>query len=277
MLATASHSVWFLKTSTHLFSWQERGNSSFVYLFALLRATPSCKAFSEAVQRFKNEEHERWPGGGTPLPRLLHDLQCVAACPAACWFRRGYLNRGPKSCLICHSAAWENWATPQCGYLIISFVLFCSRQPRGDTNILFGEGAGERRAEGKKRERSLEGTWGDGGECGQRPRAVCNNSCFPPYDHIFCPREKCIRRQKSSESRHACRNLRAAVGRPKMGPIRSLKLLRRAYLSWGRRAERREIYIEENFCQARFLFSLKLNLFCSCSLSMKKFCGISVR
>lgn len=40
----------------------------------------------------------------TPSACLLHDLPCVAVCPVACWFRRGYLNRGPKSRLICHSA-----------------------------------------------------------------------------------------------------------------------------------------------------------------------------
>lgn len=158
----------------------------------------------------------------TPPARLLRDLSCVALCPAACWFRRGYLNRGPKSRLICHSAG----RTGQLHRAAIWSSALCCSAPgcpaETQTSCLERE---QERKERRKKETGEKfggnvGHWGSyAANAFARLRVVRNNSCFPRHYHIFCRKS----RQKSCESRHACRNLRAAVGRLKMGPIRSLR------------------------------------------------------
>lgn len=168
----------------------------------------------------------------TPLACCMTSSVLPSVCPAACCFRGGYLNTGPKSRLICHSAAWENWATPQRGYLIISFVPFCSGLPRGDTNILFGEGAGEKRSGGKERGEKFGGDVGatEGSYAANAVSRVCAPSVMiavfffsSSLSHFLTVQEMQIADRKSSESHQACRNLRAAVGRLKMGAIRSLR------------------------------------------------------
>lgn len=122
-------SPWKFKHHCGMKSWTPRHNPSgsgssretkprqFIFLtknwtFLFLLISLLCGVSHKVVRKKPLEAFgdvlkiENMSGGPeeTPPARLLRDLSCVALCPAACWFRRGYLNRGPKSRLICHSA-----------------------------------------------------------------------------------------------------------------------------------------------------------------------------